>query len=125
MSTKSFVSFALTVAAVVVVATCIETMAHPGPHPVTAGTYEIRIFPYCKPGTFCGPYSSQAELEKQLDKVVQEVNVQWAHTGISFWPNVMPVDSTSPGTFFGICEDNSLCTQYLGECPSEGKCAFL
>lgn len=98
-------------------------------------TFELRIFPYCKPGTFCGTYASFEELEKALFKAVEEVNLQWAHTGISFRPNVQPVDGTSPSGVVSHCDDgvesadlgeheNDLCTT-SADCPTDFTCKAL
>ena len=87
-------------------------------------THELRVFPYCKGGNFCG-LGSSAALNQQILDAVQEVNVQWAHTGISWWANVLPVSSTAPSGVVKHCDDGDDKYEHAEEkklCKVDGDC---
>jgi hypothetical protein len=87
-------------------------------------TYQLDIYPYCKPGTFCG-FDSFEDLDEKVHIIVQEVNVQWAHTGISFRPNLHPVDSVSPEEEVKFCEDSRELCSTDADCGAAEACLTL
>ena len=58
--------------------------------PASAATYDLFFFTYCSPGTNCG-YADDAAYRAELKGAVQEINLQWEPTGISFRPVVIPI----------------------------------
>jgi thrombospondin type 3 repeat protein len=60
-----------------------------------AETFDLHLYRYCQPGTFCGHASEQA-YQQYICQAVEEMNLVWEPAGISFRPTVMPIDGTSP-----------------------------
>src|SRR5262245_52107377 len=75
-----------------------------GPVVVVADTGALHVFPYCEPGTFCG-HSDQAALDEYVCDAVQETNLEWAVTGLSFQPTTKAVNGTSPNPAPKHCAD--------------------
>jgi hypothetical protein len=71
-----------------------------------AETFDLHLYRYCKPGTLCG-HATQAAYDQFMCEAVQEMNLVWEPTGISFRPTVMPVDSTSPADTSGLPPDKN------------------
>lgn len=60
-----------------------------------AETIDFHIYRYCALGTWCGHESDEAYRQYIL-QAVQEMNLIFKPTGISFRPKIMEIDSTSP-----------------------------
>ena len=69
--------------------------------PAVAATFDLRLYRYCSPGTFCGHASLQA-YDRYICQSVEELNLIWQPTGFSFRPTILPVDSTSPSDPTGL-----------------------
>ncbi len=92
-----------------------------------ADTLELHVFPYCEPGTVCG-HADQATLDRYVCDAVQETNLQWEVTGLSFRPTTKPVDGNNPNPAPMHCIDGddagTLCVDD-DDCGGGGTCENL
>jgi hypothetical protein len=66
--------------------------------PAAAETYDLHIYPYCAPGDLCD-FSSESAMQLRMLQQVQEMNVVWEVTGISFRPTIFPIDTSDPNFY--------------------------
>ncbi len=88
--------------------------------PAGTETVDLHLHRYCAPGTFCG-HTSLADYDDFVCKTVQEMNLIWEPTGISFRPTLLPVDSTSPTDPTGLPDGITHYYQVPGCAPGEAR----
>lgn len=92
--------------------------------PATAQTYKLKIWTYCPPSpAHCG-FGSAEVYERTIENAVQEMNLQWSATGISFQPLVQPIDTSDP-EYYNVtsCSDGyKYCDDLTTTCSSDSEC---
>jgi hypothetical protein len=95
--------------------------------PAVAETFDLYVFPYCAPGTSCG-FASEQAMRTRILRYVQEMNLIWEVTGLSFRPTIFPIDD-SDADFYDTtgCKSTSKrkCAASGESCEFDADCAGL